>query len=402
VSKPSAKTSASRSDRRSSDPAAPAAASGEHPGAVVPLASRLREKRVCICVGSGGVGKTTTSAAIALGLARRGQKVAVVTIDPAKRLAGALGLRALGGEPQLVDPAPFAALGVELQGELWAMTLDVKGTFDALIERLAPDAQAREQVLSNRIYHELSTAVSGSQEFTAVAKLYDLDREGRFDAIVLDTPPSRHALDFLDAPARLTQFLDGRALKVFLAPGGLAARLFGRGTGLVLSMFSRVTGIDLFGEMSTFFRSLELTGLTDAFSESAHGAQELLRDPACAFLIVTSPEPEPAREATFLAGKLAEAGMGRGGLIVNRVHRDGLDGHPLEQVRALLARELGEDLAGRVSANLQDFDVLVQRDRESVALLSQALGEDDPILVPYLDVEMDLAGLIEVERQLFA
>jgi anion-transporting ArsA/GET3 family ATPase len=394
--------SARPSRRRPSGAAPSEPVPGEHPGAAIPLAARLSGKRVCICVGSGGVGKTTTSAAVALGLARRGQRVAVVTIDPAKRLAGALGLRALGGEPQRVDPAPFEALGVELQGELWAMTLDVKGTFDALIERLAPDAQAREQVLSNRIYHELSTAVSGSQEFTAVSKLYDLHREGRFDAIVLDTPPSRHALDFLDAPARLTQFLDGRALKVFLAPGGVAARLFGRGTGLVLSMFSRVTGIDLFGEMSTFFRSLELTGLTDRFSESARGVQELLRDPACAFLILTSPEPEPAREAAFLAGKLAEAEMSRCGLIVNRVHRNGLDGHPIEEVRALLAHELGEDLAGRVSANLQDFDVLVRRDRESIARLSQALGEDDPILVPYLDGDVNLAGLIEVERHLFA
>ncbi|HEY7962292.1 MAG TPA: ArsA-related P-loop ATPase [Solirubrobacteraceae bacterium] len=367
-----------------------------------PLAARLRDTRVCICAGSGGVGKTTTSAALALGLARRGQKVAVVTIDPAKRLATALGLHALEGEPHRVDPAHLAAHGIELRGELWAMTLDVKGTFDALVQSHTPDEQAREQVLSNRIYHELSSAVSGSQEFTAVSKLYDLDRAGQFDVIVLDTPPSRHALDFLDAPLRLTQFLDGRALKVFLAPGGFAARLFGRGTGLVLTMFSRVTGVDLFGEMSTFFRSLELTGMTERFSESAHGVQALLRDPACAFLIVTSPEPEPVQEAIHLAGKLDESGMARAGAIVNRVHSDGLRGRPEREVRALLAADLGEALAARAAANLADFDVLVQRDRASVARLKQALGDRDPILVPHLDVEMDLAGLVEVERRLFA
>jgi anion-transporting ArsA/GET3 family ATPase len=369
----------------------------------VPLTARLKDKRVCICAGSGGVGKTTTSAALALGLARRGQKVAVVTIDPAKRLAGSLGLRAIDGEPRRVDPDLLAAHGVELRGELWAMTLDVKRTFDDLIARLAPDQRAREQVLSNRIYHELSSAVSGSQEFTAVAKLYELDQTGDFDVIVLDTPPSRNALDFLDAPARLTQFLDGRALRAFLTPGGFAARFVGRGTGLVLAMFSRVTGIDLFGDLSTFFRSLEVTGLTDSFSESAHGVESLLRDPASAFLIVTSPEPEPSQEAIFLAAKLSEAGMARSGLIVNRVHRDGLDGHRIEDVRAMLATQLGDhELAARVSANLADFDVLVQRDRESVAHLSDALGDGDPILVAHLDVEMDLAGLVEIERRLFA
>jgi anion-transporting ArsA/GET3 family ATPase len=369
----------------------------------VGLSARLKDSRICICAGSGGVGKTTTSAALALGLARRGQKVAVVTIDPAKRLAGALGLHALEGEPHRVQADHLAAHGIELRGELWAMTLDVKGTFDALVERHTPDEQAREQVLSNRIYHELSSAVSGSQEFTAVSKLYDLDRAGDFDVIVLDTPPSRNALDFLDAPARLTQFLDGRALKVFLAPGGFAARFLGRGTGLVLTMFSRVTGVDLFGEMSAFFRSLELTGMTERFSESAHGVHELLRDPATAFLIVTSPEPEPAQEAIFLAGKLQEAGMARAGLIVNRVHSDGLDGHPIEQLRILLAAELEDDaLAARVAGNLTDFDVLVQRDRASLAHLSQQLGDDDPIRIAHLDVEMDLLGLVEIERRLFA
>jgi anion-transporting ArsA/GET3 family ATPase len=367
-----------------------------------PLAERLAGKRVCICAGAGGVGKTTSAAAIALGLARRGQKVAVLTIDPAKRLADALGMDALHGEPQLVDPAVLSKHGIELQegGELWAMTLDVKGTFDALIGEFASDEKAREEVMANRIYQELSTAVAGSQEFTAISRLYELDRDGRFDVIVLDTPPSRNALDFLDASGRLSQFFEGRALRVFLTPGGVAARFLGRGTGLVLSMFSRVTGIDLMGDISTFFRSLG--GVTEGIVERARGTGALLRATPTLFLIVTSPEPEPAREASYLAGKLDEAGMRRGGLIVNRVHLDGLHGHSVEQVRTLLSEELGAELATRVANNLADFDVLVRRDRESIEALSHALGDEDPIVVPHLDGDVDLRGLAEIERHLFA
>ncbi len=364
------------------------------------LARRLEGKHICICAGSGGVGKTTVSAALALGLARRGQKVAVVTIDPAKRLANSLGLSELDNEPRLVDPARLETPGAEMRGELWAMMLDSKRTFDDLIGRLAPTPEAREEILANRIYRELSSAVAGSQEFTAIAKLYELDRDGGFDVIVLDTPPSRNALDFLDAPSRLTGFLEGRALKVFLAPSGMATRFVGRGTGLVFSMFARVTGVDLLGDLSTFFRSLG--GLTDGFSERARGVEQLLRDPATTFLLVTSPEPEPSREAIFFDGKLAEAGMTREALIVNRVNRDGLDGHPAEAVQALFSAELGEPLAARVADNLADFDVLVRRDAETVAHLTRVLNEPKPILIPHLDSDVrDTAGLSEIESYLF-
>jgi len=365
------------------------------------LTRRLAGKRVVVCVGAGGVGKTTTAAALALGLARSGQKVAVVTIDPAKRLATALGLEEIPNQPHRIDPATLREHGVRVRGELWAMTLDSKRTFDDLITRLSPDERTREDVLSNRIYAELSSAVAGSQEFTAIAKLYELDRDGDFDTIVLDTPPSRNALDFLDAPTRLTQFLEGRALKVFLAPGGLTARFLGRGTGVVFSVFARVTGVDLLGDLSTFFGSL--SGLTDGFRERAHGAGALLRDPATAFLLVTSPEPEPVREAVFFAGRLAQAEMAHTALIVNRVHRDGLHGHSVAEVAALLADALGERLAGRVASNLADFDVLARRDRDSVALLSRELDDPDPVLVPHLDGDVqDLAGLSRIAARLFA
>src|SRR5918992_1119128 len=182
------------------------------------VAPLLDGRRIVVCAGSGGVGKTTTAAALAMGMAERGLKVAVVTIDPAKRLADSLGLEELGNEPRLVDPQRFTDHGVQIEGELWALMLDSKRTFDALIERLAPDQATRDEVLSNRIYQQLSSAVAGSQEFSAIAKLYELDQEGDYDLLVLDTPPSRNALDFLDAPSRLTGFFQGRAIKMFPRP----------------------------------------------------------------------------------------------------------------------------------------------------------------------------------------
>jgi anion-transporting ArsA/GET3 family ATPase len=364
------------------------------------LAERLAERDVCVLAGPGGVGKTTTAAALALGLASRGQRVVVVTIDPAKRLASALGVSGLDNEPQRVDPELLAEHGVRPPGELWAAMLDAKATFDALISRLAPDERSREQALSNRIYQEVSSSVAGTQEFSAIAKLFELHREGTFDTIVLDTPPSRNALDFLDAPSRMTGFLEGRALKMFLVPSGLAARVMGRGTGLVLSVISRFTGVDMLSDLSAFFGSL--AGMVDGFRERAHAIEELLRDPATAFLLVTSPEPEQTRETIFFAEQLAAAGMERAAVIVNRVHRDGLEGHTAREVQALLSDELGERLAARVAHNLADFDVLASRDRASVERLEGALGDREPILIPHLDQDIhDLAGLARIAAHLF-
>ncbi len=364
------------------------------------LGARLSDKRVLVCVGAGGVGKTTTSAALALGLAQRGQKVAVVTIDPAKRLASALGLAELPSEPQRIEPALFAAHGLAIEGELWALMLDAKRTLDELIERLAPDERAREEILANSVYRELSTAVAGSHELSAIAKLYELYEEHEFDVIVLDTPPSRNALDFLDAPNRLLSFLEGRALQVFLGPSGLTARMFGRGTALVFAIFARVTGVDMLGELSAFFRSL--TGVLDGFGERTRNVSALLRAPHTTFLIVTSPETEPAREAQFLADRLADAGMPVGELIVNRAHTYGLEGFTQTRVSELLAPALGERLAARVAGNLADFDVLARRDQETIARLSPALGDLRPIVVPHLDEDVqDLLGLASFAEYLF-
>jgi len=367
----------------------------------VSIAERLEGKRVVICAGSGGVGKTTTSAAIALGLAAEGRRVAVVTIDPARRLADALGLDELGNEPRQVDPARLSGHGLELTGELWAMQLDAKRTFDELIARLAPDDQSRDEVLGNRIYQELSGAVAGSQEFTAIAKLYELDRSGDYDTIVLDTPPSRNALDFLEAPDRLTGFFEGRALRMFLAPTGIAAKVMGAGTGVVFSVLKRVTGVDLLSDLSVFFRSLG--GLVEGFRERAAGVKAILEDPATTFLVVTSPEREPVAEAVYFRGKLRDAGMPFGGLVVNRVHVRAPDEEDPDDVRAALTEELGASLAGKVATTLREQQILAARDEAALVRLAEETGEHDPVVIPQLDGDVhDVDGLVAIHRHLFA
>ncbi len=363
------------------------------------MRERLEGKRVVICAGSGGVGKTTTSAALAMGLAAEGGRVAVVTIDPAQRLATALGLEELGNEPALVDPARFAGHGIEMRGELWAMMLDAKQTFDELIARLAPDDGTRDEVLSNRIYQQLSGAVAGSQEFTAVAKLFELDRSGRFDVLVLDTPPSRNALDFLDAPDRLTGFFEGRALRVFLAPTGLAARVVGRGTSVVFGVLKRLTGVDLLEDLGVFFRALG--GLIDGFRERAEGVKALLSDPATTFLVVTSPEREPAEEAVFFTRKLRDAGLPFGGLVINRVHS--VDGGPPEADVVALEAALGDaKLAAKVARAYAEERALAGRDAASIADLRRRTGDDDPVVVPQLAGDVhDIDGLVRVHAHLF-
>jgi anion-transporting ArsA/GET3 family ATPase len=350
------------------------------------LTSVLEGKRIVICAGPGGVGKTTTAAAIGVGMAERGLRVAVVTIDPARRLADALGLEHLGDEPHLVP--------LEADGELWALMLDAKRTFDALIERLAPDPRTRDDVLANRIYQQLSSAVAGSQEFTAIAKLYELDQEGGFDLLVLDTPPSRNALDFLDAPGRLTRFFQGRAIRMFLRPTGI----LGRGTGVIFALLQRVTGVDLLHDLSVFFRALG--GMVEGFTERARRVGALLEDPATTFLVITSPRHDPVQEAIYFHRKLRDAAMPFGGVVVNRMHEAPPADGPLP---ASVAAELGVGLAERVSASARELAALAERDAANVAHLRAELGRPPTIVVPELDGDVhDLDGLERMRDYLFA
>jgi anion-transporting ArsA/GET3 family ATPase len=365
------------------------------------IAELLEGKRVCVCGGSGGVGKTTTSAAIALGMAARGARVAVVTIDPAKRLANALGLEELGNEPRRVEPDRLATAGLEIRGELWAMMLDSKRTFDDLIDRIAPDAGRAEEIKANRVYSELSSAVSGSQEFTAVAKLYDLDREGNFDLLVLDTPPSRNALDFLDAPGRLTSFLEGRALKAFVRPTGVGMRVLGRGTAPVFAALRRVTGVDLLADLSTFFTLLG--DMTDDFRLRAAQVEEMLRASTTAFLLITSAQPESIEEAIWFHRTLEQGGLPFAGVVVNRVHHDMLgDSEPADLAPAL-ASELDPGLALRVAQNFHDYHVLARRDERNIERFATELDDSPLLLVPHFDDDVhDVEGLLRMHRYLFA
>jgi anion-transporting ArsA/GET3 family ATPase len=367
----------------------------------VSVAELLDGKRVCVCGGSGGVGKTTTSAAIAMGMAARGAKVAVVTIDPAKRLANALGLQELANEPRRVEPSRLAGSGLEIRGELWAMMLDPKRTFDELIERVAPDPARAEEIKANRVYGELSTAVSGSQEFTAIAKLYELDQEGEFDLLVLDTPPSRNALDFLEAPGRLTSFLEGRALKAFLRPTGIGMRVLGRGATPFLGALRRITGIDLIGDLSTFFQLLG--GMTEEFGTRAKQVEEMLHAETTAFLLVSSAQTEPIEEAIWFRRTLEKGGLPFAGVVVNRVHHDMLGQNEPSDVAAALTDELGPALAQRVAENFHDYHVLARRDARNIDRLAAELDGRPLLLVPQLDDDVhDIEGLLRMHRFLFS
>ena len=337
--------------------------------------------RLCICVGAGGVGKTTVAAAIACSRAAQGQRVAVVTIDPAPRLAQALGFDELSSEPQRVANA----------GELWAMRLDPKRTLDELIASLAPDEAARDRALSNRIYRELSGAVAGAQEFSAVAKLYQLDREGGFDAIVLDTPPSRNALDFLEAPARLTRFFDGRALRVLLAQRGIAARAASRAGAPLLGVLGRLTGVSVLREITAFFAAIG--GMIDGLAARAAAVQELLHDPATTFVLVSSPKREAIEEAIAFGAELRRAELSLAALVVNRIHTA-----PDAAADPLALEELlGRRLAALVCESADELTALAAADGLGLARLREAFPDLEPLLVPELGGQIeDLDALARV------
>jgi len=278
--------------------------------------------RIVICCGSGGVGKTTTSAALALRAAERGRRVCVLTIDPARRLAQSLGLTALDNTPRQVP-----GIGTD-GGALFAMMLDMKRTFDEIVEQHAEPGRAQ-AILDNPFYQSLSSSFAGTQEYMAMEKLGQLrartSADGTvqpWDLIVVDTPPSRSALDFLDAPKRLGSFLDGRFIKILLAParvGGRAyVKVFSAGLGAVTGVLSKVMGAQVLTDLQTFVSALDTT--FGGFRERADTTYALLQAPGTAFLVVAAPEPDALREATYFVERLAQDQMPLAGLVVNRAH----------------------------------------------------------------------------------
>jgi anion-transporting ArsA/GET3 family ATPase len=283
------------------------------------------------------------------------------------------------------------------------MMLDAKSTFDELVRKHAPDEESRDRILENRIYRQLSAALAGSQEYMAMEKLFELHQEGRYDLLVLDTPPSRNALDFLEAPQRLMDFIEGRALQVFMKPTGVGMKLFGRGTSMALGLMKRILGFDLIQDIAEFLQAF--SGMVGGFQERARRVNELLRDRRTSFLIVCGPRGEPIEEAVYFHRKLVEAKLPFGGVIVNRVHYPAAESAAWDGTLAKVVAKAVDDkkLAKKVASNFDDYQALAERDARNIERLTRELKAERVIRVPYLDDDVhDLRGLAEINEHLFA
>jgi anion-transporting ArsA/GET3 family ATPase len=343
------------------------------------------ERRVVVCVGCGGVGKTTVAAAIALEAARAGRRALVITIDPARRLADALGVKTLGNQPEPLPRAQLTELGVPPEGELSALMLDMKRTFDDLVARFAESDAARDRVLHNPIYRHVSDALAGSVEYSAMEKVYELSRSNAYDTLVVDTPPAQHALDFLDAPERLLEFLDSRLVKILIHPAMVAGRLgtrwFEWGTRRALALIERISGIGFLSDISEFLMAFE--HMSEGFRTRAREVRSLLLGPKAAFVLVASPETESVKQAQGFLARLEASNVRVAGIVANRVRAwpddapvpslDGADPEPL--ARALAEQEGGDFPAERAARAAIDaaarYAALVRRDATALVALRE-------------------------------
>jgi anion-transporting ArsA/GET3 family ATPase len=350
----------------------------------------VARRSIVVCCGSGGVGKTTIAAVVALEGARLGRKTVVVTIDPAKRLADALGLAGLSGTPSRIEG--------DWPGELWATMLDTKSTFDALVAKYAATPSQGERILANPFYRNISGALSGTQEYMAMEKLYELHDETDFDLVVVDTPPTRHALDFLDAPRRLSRFLEHRLFRMLMAPSRGLARAVNVAAQTFLRTVSKVVGGDVVDDAIAFFQAFE--GMEEGFRQRAARVTELIRAPETAFLLVASPRRDTVGEAQFFADRLGAAGIAVQGLVVNRMHPSFGDG--LGEAAAERSRTLdGTDLGG-LYRNLADFQTVASRERAHLAGLAETVTPAPVVWVPFLRSDVhDIAGMGAIARHLF-
>jgi anion-transporting ArsA/GET3 family ATPase len=356
------------------------------------LETLVEGRDIVVCAGAGGVGKTTSAAAIGLAAARRGSRVLVMTIDPARRLAGALGLPEIGDDPHLVEVDERLGAG----GELHALMLDPKRTFDRLVREHAPTPERAERIVRNPIYRHVSGAVAGSQEYMAMERLWELHHEGGYDLIVLDTPPARNARDFLEAPGRVVRLIDGRALRLLVRPGLRAGRFglrsLGATTDLAMRAVERLTGVTLLEDVSEFVSAFD--GMYEGFRDRAERVSELLASQRTTFVLVTTADPEPIGEAEAFWRALADHGMPFGGAIVNKVHRDRLAGRSRRGLRGRTGRELlaagiPEAIASRAAANLDCQQSLAERDRAAVDRLAHLIAPRPLVTVPRLEEGID-------------
>lgn len=355
---------------------------------------RDRSNRVIVCCGAGGVGKTTTAAAMALRAAEYGRTVVVLTIDPAKRLAQALGIQNLGNNPQRVPLAP------EVSGELHAMMLDMRRTFDEMVVQYSGDGTA-DAILENQFYQTVATSLAGTQEYMAMEKLGQLLAEDRWDLIVVDTPPSRNALDFLDAPKRLGSFMDSRLWRLLLAPGRGVGRLLTGAVGLAMKAMSTILGSQMLSDAAAFVQSLDAT--FGGFREKADRTYELLKRRGTQFVVVSAAEPDALREASFFVDRLSTEHMPLAGLILNRTHPT------LCKLKADKAAEAAAELEKTDPGALAVAALRIHADRASTAkrevrLLSRFTGANPTVAivgVPSLPFDVsDLEALRAIADQI--
>jgi len=356
-----------------------------------PFAELLDRASVLVCAGPGGVGKTTTSAAIGLAAAQRGRRVVVVTIDPAKRLADAIGVT-ISHEPSRVP-------GIT-GGEFWAVMLDTEATFDDLVRQHSSTPEQAGLILGNRFYRNLSGALSGTQEYMAAEKLYELHRDNRFDLVVVDTPPTRNALDFLDAPKRLVHFLDHRLYRVLIAPTRIGMRVASAAAQPFLKSLSRVVGGDAIAEAVSFFQAFD--GMEAGFRSRADSVMGLLRSNDTGYVLITSPRREAVEEAKYFAGRLADQQLGVSAVVANRVHPHFADGLDTTAI-ADLAASHGTGPMRSLWENLALLEATASSERKALEPLL-ALLDGQPAsraTVPLLEADVhDLDGLGRVVEHL--
>jgi anion-transporting ArsA/GET3 family ATPase len=351
---------------------------------VTDFGALVDERHLLVCCGSGGVGKTTTAAALAERAAARGRRAVVVTIDPARRLADALGLAGeLTNEAvRIAGPWP---------GELWAVMLDTKGTFDGLVRRYAAGPAQAERILTNPFYRNISTALSGTQEYMAGEKLFELNQDERFELVVVDTPPTRNALDFLDAPGRLTRFLDHRLYRALMMPTRVGLRVANVAAQAFLRTVSKVVGTEVLTDAIGFFQAFD--GMEEGFKARAAAVDELLRSQTTGYVLVAAPREDAVREATFFLERLTGMGLQSAGLVVNRVHpRFGT-------VSVATARRNAKDDAQQAVLwrNLAELTEVAQREADALEPLRGRVGDAAVATVPLLSSDVhDLEGLAAV------